>query len=355
MTIVLVTGCTHGLGMQCVRALASRVSTGAAPSFILLACRNPASAAAVADSIAAETLYPRSSLIVLPEPLDLASLSSVRTYAAAVRTWLAGRELYSLVNNAGVGGSATLTLTADGFENIFQTNHLGHFLLTLLLLPARPSRIINVASEVHDAAANKLPLPEPSEHWPEESSSPEWERVLARGGVVGSESASTSGQRRYTRSKLLNVLFTHELAQQLAGAAHSAAVLAYNPGLMLETNFVSSLTGSWLVGLLAWLLMPAIRWLTPMGRFMQDASTSGTQLGELALPTPASAAWLQAPGSSAAATYYDKATATAPNAFTQGQRGLMQQQMVWAKSLAWARVTPEELAAAGLPLQPGGQ
>jgi NAD(P)-dependent dehydrogenase (short-subunit alcohol dehydrogenase family) len=179
--IVLVTGCNTGLGLHCVRALASR--DAAPPAAILLACRSPAAASAAEDAIAASSAYPRASLVVLPQPLDLASLASVRAYAAAVSAWLAGRRLAALVNNAGVGGSSALRLTGDGYESILQTNHLGHFLLTLLLLPCvAGGRIINVSSEVHDAAANALPMPEPSAWWPPTADSPEWERAVARGG-----------------------------------------------------------------------------------------------------------------------------------------------------------------------------
>jgi len=63
-------------------------------------------------------------------PLDLASLDSVRAFAAS---WQGGIDL--LINNAGVM-IPPLTRTADGFELQFGTNHLGHFALTLLLLPA---------------------------------------------------------------------------------------------------------------------------------------------------------------------------------------------------------------------------
>ena len=365
--IVLITGCNTGLGLHCVRALASR--DAAPPAAILLACRSPAAAAAAADAAAAATGYARASLVVLPQPLDLASLASVRAYAAAVTAWLGGRRLAALVNNAGVGGSRALRTTADGFDSIFQTNHLGHFLLTLLLLPSvAGARIVNVSSEVHDAAAKALPMPEPSAFWPPALDSPEWQRAVACGGAVGGEGASDSGQRRYTRSKLLNVLFTHELARQLSGAApHAAAaaaaaampraaacalpgapatrVLAYNPGLMLDTAFVASLTGSWLVGALAWLLTPALRW-TSLGRFLADAPSSGAALAELALPTPASAPWLDA---GATAAYYDKRALAPASAFARSADALaVQQQRLWCKSLAWARVSAQELEAAGL-------
>lgn len=67
--------------------------------------------------------------------LDLSSLQSVRQFAASFRA--RGLPLHVLVNNAGIFAmSAARQATPDGFEAHLGTNHLGHFLLTLLLLPA---------------------------------------------------------------------------------------------------------------------------------------------------------------------------------------------------------------------------
>jgi len=280
----------------------------------------------------------------------------------------------ALVNNAGIGGASTLRLTEDGFEQIFQSNHLGHFLLTILLLPCLAGgRIVNVSSEVHDAAKNKVPMPEPSTPWPEDAASVEWERSFARGGVVGTESAGDSGQRRYTRSKLLNVLFTHELARLLSGAtprgctaaqacasvaggasctlpsASATRVLSYNPGLMLDTGFVAGITGSSVIAGIAWALTPLLRF-TPLGKVLTDSVSSGASLAELAVPTPASSAWLDA---AVTAAYYDKAQLKDACEFALSERGAaVEQQILWAKSLEWAAVTEQELAAAGLLAAP---
>jgi NAD(P)-dependent dehydrogenase (short-subunit alcohol dehydrogenase family) len=85
-------------------------------------------------------------------PLDLASFAAVRQCAAAFQA--KGLPVHVLINNA--GGSAPgkqASFSADGFELTFATNHLGHFLLTNLLLDdlkrSAPARVITVSSQLH--------------------------------------------------------------------------------------------------------------------------------------------------------------------------------------------------------------
>lgn len=254
--IVLVTGCSQGLGFHCVSSLASEGNI-----VVLLACRNVDNARTAATTIAQTTKCAPEHLVVLDQPLDLANNESVRLYAKAVRTWLGDRTLHSLVNNAGVGGLPEHRKNSAGHDHIFASNHLGHFLLTLLLLPVinGTGRIVNVSSEVHDPDT-KTPLPDPQVQWPR--SSEDYDTRLCAGEPLDGESARTSGGRRYTRSKLCNVLFTNELALRLSGAtpfgtseevaaaalarkeklscrlpqARSIRVVAMNPGLMLDTG-----------------------------------------------------------------------------------------------------------------------
>ena len=91
---------------------------------------------------------------VLPLALDLSSLSSVRDFAANYAT-LALPPLHGLICNAGINGMYT-GQSPDGFDIVFATNHLGHFLLTALLLPVMtPSgRIAVVSSEITANALN---------------------------------------------------------------------------------------------------------------------------------------------------------------------------------------------------------
>lgn len=355
--VVVVTGATHGLGLHCCRTLARRPDTT-----LVLACRNVIAARLVAGELSALATPER--IVVLDEPCDLASLASTRAYCVALRRWLGPRSIDVLINNAGVGGFPGLKLTADGFETIFQTNHLGHFLLTVLLLPAlasRGGRIVNVSSEVHDAAANGIPMPDPGEtHFP--ASDENWESSLARGGPVAGESERSSGSRRYTRSKLANVLFTHELARRLSGAAprgceatvvaamaavaggasctlagaRATTVVAFNPGLMLDSNFVVGVAGSF-IGAVAWALTPVIRLFSSLAR---SAEVSGPHLAAIALPdsaTPETAA------------YWDGPSLKNSSAFSRSlSAATLHQQELWRRSIVWAGVTETELRDAGL-------
>lgn len=364
--IVVVTGCTQGLGYYCVKSLADDTSNAYT---IVLACRNVTAASEVAASIRSE----RSNLVVLPTACDLSSLKSVREYSAALSTWLEGRKIDSLVNNAGIGGSSTFKTSADGYELIWATNHLGHFLLTTLLLPsiASTGRIVNVSSEVHDPAA-KTPLPDPAQFWPK--SSEEYNEHLAKGKPVNGENASTSGRRYYSRSKLSNVMFTNELARRLTGAspyavssdiaaackaapgaascslpsARGISVIAMNPGLMLDSGFVAGVAGKF-AGYLAYGLAPILRW-TPIGNLMRSAPESGVVLAKLAVqPLPLAediaAATVVKP---VTAAYFNGHQLQATSDFSLSKEAVLNHQVdLWLHSIRWAGVTDAELKAAG--------
>ena len=155
-------GCNAGLGYHAVKSL----STGADAPIVLLACRNTAAANIAAEKISGLTGTPRNKLVVLPEPCNLSEVASVRAYAAAVRSWLgpAGR-IAALINNAGIGGAPRLSLNSEGKDMVFATNHTGHFLLTILLLPVVTQRIINVSSEARQRRASQ-PTSRPSSRAP---------------------------------------------------------------------------------------------------------------------------------------------------------------------------------------------
>lgn len=138
--VAVVTGASSGLGAETSRVLAG---AGAA---VTLTARDVAKAEGVADAIRADT--PGASVEVME--LELHRPESVRHFAKA---WLEShRELNLLVNNAGVM-ACPLDRTIEGWEMQLATNHLGHFLLTGLLLPAlragAPARIVNVSSAGH--------------------------------------------------------------------------------------------------------------------------------------------------------------------------------------------------------------
>jgi len=193
----LVTGGNTGIGRATATALARDGGR------VFIACRSAGAGEAAVAAIKAATASDAVWLL----PLDLASLDSVRSCAAAFLE--RDEPLHVLVNNAGVGGQRGIT--ADGFELHFGVNHLGHFALTALLLERLKAsgpgtRIVTVSSEAHYGA---------------------------RGidfGALRRRTASFTGQREYAVSKLCNVLFTQELARRLSGVGVSSYAL--HPGVV---------------------------------------------------------------------------------------------------------------------------
>src|SRR2546423_4179082 len=118
----VVTGANAGLGFQIARELARH------GAHTVLGCRDAGRGGRARDRILAE--LPGADVELAS--LDLADLASVRRFADA----FGDRPLHVLVNNAGVTQGRRREVTADGFERMFGTNHLGHFALTGLLLPA---------------------------------------------------------------------------------------------------------------------------------------------------------------------------------------------------------------------------
>lgn len=138
--VALVTGASGGLGAETARAFAAH------GAHVVLAARNVEKAHAVARAIRASTGSDRLDV----EELELASLASVR--ACARRVLASHPALHILVNNAGVM-ACPLARTPEGFELHLASNHIGHFLLTGLLLPAlrrgAPSRVVCLSSIGH--------------------------------------------------------------------------------------------------------------------------------------------------------------------------------------------------------------
>jgi NAD(P)-dependent dehydrogenase (short-subunit alcohol dehydrogenase family) len=184
---VIVTGATSGVGRATAAALAG------AGARVILAVRNPVKAGAVVDEIGAA--HPAARVEI--RPLDLSDLATVRAFAAG---WTAPIDV--LINNAGVMATRR-SETADGFELQLGTNHLGHFLLTTLLLPMITDRVVVVASDAHRWAHLDL-------------ADPNWQRRRYRAFAA------------YGQSKLANLLFTLELDRRLRGTGRRA--LAVHPG-----------------------------------------------------------------------------------------------------------------------------
>jgi light-dependent protochlorophyllide reductase len=247
----IITGANSGLGLECARALLRRDGDW----HVALAVRDPArGAGAVAELGAPE----RCTVL----PLDLASLRSVREFVESY----AGAELpptHALICNAGIQVVSGTQFTEDGVELTFGVNHLGHFALVTGMLGqlARPARIIVVSSDVHDPS-RRSGMPPPRYESAE---------AVAHPPVDGS---AVDGRRRYTTSKLCNVLFTYELNRHLQG--DDVTVNAFNPGLMPGSGLARDYGG---VQRFAWrFVMPAMRVLPGVN----STAASGTRLAALA-------------------------------------------------------------------------
>ena len=182
--ISLVTGANSGIGLQTALGLARRGDT------VYMGARSPEKGEAAAADVREQSGNEQVHVLIL----DLASLASVR---AAAATFLAQHDrLDVLVNNAGLILTERQS-TEDGFEATFGINHLGHFLLTDLLLDAlkaaAPSRIVHLSSAGH-AMSRGL----------------DFDDLMV-------ERRSYSGMNVYCDSKLANLLFSSELARRLDG------------------------------------------------------------------------------------------------------------------------------------------
>ena len=191
----IVTGANTGLGFEVARVLAAKGAR------VMLACRSQAKAEAAMMQIGRET--PGADLAFLP--LDQADIASIRSAAE-----LADKEprLDVLLNNAGVM-FPPLTRTAQGFELQFGVNHLGCFALTALLLPklaqTAGSRVVITASLAHNGGNLN------------------WDDLNAEKGYLRT--------KRYSDSKLANLLFLFELDRRLRAAGSPVTALACHPGI----------------------------------------------------------------------------------------------------------------------------
>jgi NAD(P)-dependent dehydrogenase (short-subunit alcohol dehydrogenase family) len=221
--LAIVTGANSGIGYQAAQYLSCAGAT------VILACRNREKGEAARAKIASENAAARVELRVL----DVADLDSVRSFAAEFAN--EGRALDLLINNAGVMAIPERRTTPQGFEMQFGTNHLGHFALTGLLLPAllrQPnSRVVTVASIAH------------------------------KGGRLNFDdlNAERSYDPRgaYQQSKLANLVFGLEFDRRLRARSAETASLIAHPGVAV-TNIVSNGMGTGMKGRIVGALLPLV-------------------------------------------------------------------------------------------------
>ena len=212
--VALVTGGNAGIGLETCRGLL------AAGFHVILGARTQAKAdAAIAELLATSPDGSTAEALIF----DLASLDSVRRAAEAfLRT---ERTLSVCVLNAGIM-ALPWQMTVDGFEQQWQVNVLGHFLLCRILLPAMDDgqgRVLHLSSRAH----RRHPAPIDYERLRQEHlSDAHYDRWFA-----------------YGRSKLANILFSNELARRLVERGRKITSNAIHPGLV-ATNLLTNAGGN---------------------------------------------------------------------------------------------------------------
>jgi len=310
---VLVTGGNSGIGFECARQLARQGWR------VVIASRNRDASAEAVRRIARESGDDAISAL----DLDLGSTASVRRFAQEIESGAV--PLRALVCNAGLQLSRGPLLSPDGFELTFAVNHLGHFLLTNLLLARflanAPARIVIVSSGVHDPKF-RTGMPKPS--------IADLETLAATGGP---RPGVFEGRLAYVNSKLCNLWFAYELVRRIdAAGLRRVTVNAFDPGLVpgsgLARDYPPVLRFIWNR------ILPGVsRMLAPVVSTINPAWKAGRALAQLVLDPaledvsgkyfPSHARWREAPSSEAS---YDVGQARA----------------LWEASIRMSGLTPAE-------------
>lgn len=186
----VITGCNTGIGKECTKDFYIRGAK------VIMACRSLDKASEAIDDIKVQCKDVPNLGSLQAVKLDLTSLKSVRECADSLLK--SEEKIDILLNNAGIM-ACPLYRTEDGFEMQFGTNHLGHFLFTMLLMPKilasdyNPARIVNVSSTAHTSGEMDF-------------------------NDLNYNTKNYSAVGAYGQSKLANILFTTELARRLEAA-----------------------------------------------------------------------------------------------------------------------------------------
>lgn len=256
---VIITGGNAGLGFECAKTIAQDGKW-----HVIIASRDMSKAASAVRDLKAAS----GNLSIEALPLDLASLASVRAFAANILDRDDLPPLGALVCNAGVQVVGELSRTVDGFETTFAVNHLGHFLLVNLLLGhlAAPARIVVVSSGTHDPTTIEGRFNPPG-----------YESALALARPEEARGA-LSNIRRYSTSKLCNLLFAYELNRRLRANGHAdITVNAFDPGAVPGTGLTRDYSP---------LLRLVLTWpplLRLAGVRVESVITSGANMARLVL------------------------------------------------------------------------
>jgi NAD(P)-dependent dehydrogenase (short-subunit alcohol dehydrogenase family) len=239
----IITGATSGLGLECARALLQDD-----PSWhLVLPVRDTTRGADAVRELGD------------PQRCTLMPMDSVRAFVDDFRAATLP-PLHTVVCNAGVQVTHR-EWTEDGIEKTFGVNHIGHFALVQGLLDklARPARIVVVSSGTHDPRKH-TGMPDP--------------RYTSAADVAHphAEQEAGDGRRRYTTSKLCNVLFSYELDRRLGQGEQGVTVTAFDPGLMpgsgLARDYPPLQRLAWRYLLPALRVLPGVRSTRASGRYL---------------------------------------------------------------------------------------
>ncbi|WP_236979669.1 SDR family NAD(P)-dependent oxidoreductase [Membranihabitans maritimus] len=220
MDSIIITGATSGIGFQCALQMARMAKN----EQIIIPARNIKAGKEVIEKIKDKTGHNNLKYL----ELDLASLQSIRQFSEKLSKEKS-LSISILLNNAGVQYIGKTQYTKDGFEQTFGVNHLGAFALTMQLLPFMKSdcHITFTSSETHDPAL-KTPIEPPIYTTAQELAFPK----------ETSEKQNIVGQRRYSTSKLCNIMTVYELQNRLQHT--NIRVNAYDPGMTPGTGLAKT-------------------------------------------------------------------------------------------------------------------
>lgn len=206
----IVTGGASGIGLETVRVLALR------GAHVIIGARNVEAGKAVKDEILRQTNGARVEVL----PLDLSSMESVKKFANDF--YALNVPLNILINNAGVM-FCPFEISEDGLEMHFATNHVGHFLLTKLLLDKMKKtaketgvegRVVNLSSLAHLIT---------------------YDEGIRLSGI--NDESGYSDKKAYGQSKLANILHANELSRRLKEEGANVTANSVHPGCIM-TNLM---------------------------------------------------------------------------------------------------------------------
>lgn len=244
MSVIVITGGNSGLGLETAKLLAQDKNNR-----LILGCRNQLKAQDAVDALKKLSDNPNIQTVAL----DLSSFASIRCFAQEVTRLTTTIDV--LACNAGLQIANGSQVTTEGVEKTFGVNHLGHFLLTNLLLPSinkTSGRIVLVSSGTHFKPAiwqgSLFGIP-PADYTG-------WQAV-SKPGSFPTYPEKSRGYVRYSTSKLCVLYFGYELNARLREQHSGITVNLYDPGLMPGTELARE--GS-AVEIWAWKhIMPVLR------------------------------------------------------------------------------------------------